>query len=310
MRNAKILDQQIDTLGIKSVLFASYSEYLAPLWAHRFRGYAENRDVWFGAMALDPIRDYVVGPKWWHARSIRAGYSFLHDVFVHHPIDLKSHGAGDIPVTVVPHGEYPMPNPTGTKQELRKRLDVPDGNAVALCYGHLRDNKNLKNSLVSLTHNDRVTLVVAGSDAAPGQMQADAYLKIAQELGVNDRVRWKIGYQSDEDTADLFAAADVLLLPYDKSFVSSSGILHVATPFEIPLVVSCGDGPLGHAVEKYQLGIRMPCSEPKLIANGIRQIQESPIASDWNGFRAEHSYERNAQILVDRITTFHRTPHS
>src|SRR5580658_6587793 len=67
---------------IRNVMLASYSEYAAPLWSYPLRSLARS-GVRFSAMLHDPVRDYVVGPKWWHRRSIRSGYSFLSQAFVH-----------------------------------------------------------------------------------------------------------------------------------------------------------------------------------------------------------------------------------
>lgn len=51
--------------GFRRVLMASYIEYLAPIWAPRLRNLSRSGIV-FGAIVHDPVRDYVVGPSWWH----------------------------------------------------------------------------------------------------------------------------------------------------------------------------------------------------------------------------------------------------
>jgi hypothetical protein len=65
-----------------AVLFACYKEYFAPFWAGPLRRLAKKGIV-LGTIAHDPVRDFVVGPLWWHRWSVRLGYSFMRHVFVH-----------------------------------------------------------------------------------------------------------------------------------------------------------------------------------------------------------------------------------
>ena len=303
LESARTCERVIRQDSHRNVLLASYLEYLAPLWAYRFRR-LERQGVWFGAMALDPVRDYVVGPAWWHRKSIAAGYSFLNDAFVHHPIAIETFSRRQVAVTVLPHGEYPMPAPTQSREAIRARFGIAATDRVLLCYGHLRDNKNLKVSIDAIAKLDRVRLVVAGSEASPGQIQSAWYKEYARKQGVFEKVHWEIGYQSDQATSDLFAMADVALLPYDPSFVSSSGVLHVAVPFKVPLIASCGEGALSKALEEYKLGIRIPSADPLALANAIQAIDSVSKSAKWEEYRKEHTYRRNAELLVERIHAY------
>ena len=65
-----------------AVLFACYKEYFAPFWVGPLRRLAKKGIV-IGTIAHDPVRDFVVGPLWWHRWSVRLGYSFVRHVFVH-----------------------------------------------------------------------------------------------------------------------------------------------------------------------------------------------------------------------------------
>jgi hypothetical protein len=53
-----------------AVLFACYKEYFAPFWAGPLRRLAKKGIV-IGTIAHDPVRDFVVGPLWWHRWSVR-----------------------------------------------------------------------------------------------------------------------------------------------------------------------------------------------------------------------------------------------
>src|ERR1700678_2324990 len=110
---------------IRHVMLASYSEYAAPLWSYQLQGLV-NAGVRFSAMLHDPVRDYVVGPAWWHKWSVRCGYSFLADVFVHEEGDRVEAGIPDhVQITVVPHGPSDFPPPAESRADVRLRLGIP-----------------------------------------------------------------------------------------------------------------------------------------------------------------------------------------
>src|SRR5207302_6200749 len=114
LNNATALARCIRRDDFTHVLFGSYFEYFAPMWAGKLRRLAEDGVV-FGAVVHDPVRDFVLGPLWWHRWSVACGYSFLREAFVHEAIDLDT--ARPMPrlrTTVVPHGIYEFPPATAT----------------------------------------------------------------------------------------------------------------------------------------------------------------------------------------------------
>ena len=105
------------------VLFACYKEYFAPLWVWPLRRLA-RRGVVIGTIAHDPVRDFVVGPLWWHRWSVRLGYSFVRHVFVHDytPVDFGGARPEGIEVHEIPHGPYEVAEPKIGRLEMRRRF--------------------------------------------------------------------------------------------------------------------------------------------------------------------------------------------
>jgi len=105
------------------VLFACYKEYFAPLWVGPLRRLA-RRGVVIGTIAHDPVRDFVVGPLWWHRWSVRLGYSFVRHVFVHNytPVDFGGARPEGIEVHEIPHGPYEVAEPKIGRLEMRRRF--------------------------------------------------------------------------------------------------------------------------------------------------------------------------------------------
>jgi glycosyltransferase involved in cell wall biosynthesis len=301
LANQRRLRQEILKSGFRHVMFDSYSEYLAPIWSNELVK-LRNQGVRFGANILDPVRDHVVGPKWWHRYSVAKGYSFLDEAFVHQQITLDTvNPTPNLTTSVVPHGQYDYPPPKHSKEEMRQLLGIPQDVFVFLSFGHIRDNKNLALVIEALKSVPEVHLLVAGTEASPGQAASSWYQALAAQSGVAERVHWKIGYIADEDVSEIFGAADCLNMTYSASFRSASGILFVAVPLEMPVLVSAGDSPLCSLVDEYSLGLRIKPDSSEAIAAGMNWILFNPAKGRWSDLARDHSYKRAAEIIIDRL---------
>jgi glycosyltransferase involved in cell wall biosynthesis len=71
----------------------------------------------------------VVGPLWWHRWSVRLGYSFVRDVFVHDdtPVDFGGKKPAGIRVHQIPHGPYEVAEPKIGREAMRKKLGLDSG---------------------------------------------------------------------------------------------------------------------------------------------------------------------------------------
>jgi len=301
LKGYALLAKRTRELKCRRVLLASYGEYLAPLWAWRFRKLRRN-GVRFGAVIHDPVRDFVLGPKRWHRWSVSEGYSFLDDGFLHEAINLDTGSRRySIHQTVVPHGPYPFPDATRPRAEVRTELGIPQDAHLFLCFGHLRDGKNLNLILEALCKVPDAWVLVAGTEAGTGHVTSAKYLKQAEQLGVDSRCRWVIGFASPELVADFFEATDFALLTYEARFRSASGVLNVAARYRRPVVASCGESNLATTVQTYQLGpwVEPDCADE--IARGMQELLDQSPAPQWDRYLAENSWERNAKLVIDAM---------
>jgi glycosyltransferase involved in cell wall biosynthesis len=93
-------------------------------------------------------------------------------------------------------------------------------------------------------------LIIAGGDhpSAPGYVK-----RIAERLGNNPHISFT-GYVAEERVAELFAAASLMVMPYDSA-TGSSGVAHMACEYGLPIV--CADIPdFREMAEDEQLAIR------------------------------------------------------
>ena len=285
----------------RHVLFGSYAEYLAPLWAWRLRRLA-SKGVVFGAVVHDPVRDFVVGPLWWHRRSISSAYSFLREAFIHEPVDLDTvRPMPQLCTTVIPHGPLRFPPASKTSEAFRQELAIPQDAQVLLSFGGIRDGKNLDLVLKALKQFPRAFLVVAGKEQSQGQKAAVFYQELAQKMGIADRCRWAIRFVAEEEVGNFFAAADVVLLTYSTKFRSASGVLNATVHFRKPCLASSGQGNLQAVVRNYGLGIWVEPDSEDAIAHGLRELLQEPPTPDWNRYEQENSWSRNAQLVIERM---------
>ena len=295
------LSQAIAATGTRRVLFTTYSEYLAPLWAWRLRIWM-RRGVCFAAVVHDPVRDFVVGPRWWHRLSIAQGYSFLTVALLHAPIQLDTGSPQPALRTgLIPHGPYRYPPQQATAQELRQRLSIPADATLLLSFGHLRNNKNLQLILEAIVQLPQVWLLIAGPEATTGQHPSTHYRQRAERLGVANRCRWQIGYQSPEQVAEHFGAADAVLLTYSAQFRSASGVMHLAAHYRKPVIASAGASALLDAVHGFNLGVVTPPDDAAALLNGIRRFLSDPTTPAWQAYEQANSWDRNAQLVAQAL---------
>lgn len=139
--------------------------------------------------------------------------------------------------TVVPHGVTPDATAApADERDLRRRLELRDGQRVALCVAAVRPHKNqelLVRALPSLP--DDVVVVLAGRR----EPYADQVERTARELGVADRLRLP-GYLSDAELEALWRLADCAVFP-----TRSEGFgLPVLEAMARSLPVACSDIPV------------------------------------------------------------------
>ena len=149
-------------------------------------------------------------------------------------------------------------------------------------------------------------LVVAGRPLEPARPLAD----LARELGVSERVEWRLAFVPEDEVAPLFERAAVAVLPYRR--LDSSGVLATALGYGRPAVVS-DVGSLGPIVREFGAGRVVPpedpaalaaacvelLSEPGALAGAAHGARSARAALTWDAAAAEH--ERvYGEVLAER----------
>lgn len=300
---ARVVACFVRSCGFKVVLFACYHEYLAPFWAMKLRRLAREGVV-IGTIAHDPVRDFVLGPLWWHRLSVRLAYSFVSDIFVHGstPVDTGGAKLKGKSIHNIPHGPYEVPSPCSGRESLRSRWNFTESDKVFLSFGQIRDGKNLDLFLRSMVYApEEVKILVAGAGGGRSQRPPSFYRELAEELGLARRCRWDVRHIPNEEVGELFAVSDVVLLTYRANFHSASGVLNTAVACRKPVLASSGFGPLSEAVENYQLGVLIRPDDVQAIGEGILRILATSSAPQWDRYEQENSWKENAKRVIDAL---------
>ncbi len=298
-RCLRVLEREVLATEKPAVLLDCFREYLAPFWAGRLER-MKRIGIPVGVLLHDPVRDFVVGPRWWHRYSIRKAYLGVSHVFVHdeRKIDYGGLDSSAFQKAVLPHGPYAFPAGRKGRPGMRMELGVPETSRVLLSFGQVRDGKQLDLVLRALASlEEEIILVVAGKADSRSQKPVRYYRKLAAELGIADRCIWCDRYIEEEEVADFFLAADYVLLTYSTKFVSASGVLNIAVHYERPVLASAGNGPLKKAVRDYALGEWAEPENPDSLAEGLRRLFVENRGYEFAAYRKNHSWQNNAAVV-------------
>lgn len=293
LANAQRVAAEISAHRPHAVL-THFSEYLAPFWAWRMRR-LQRTGIHFCSVLHDPVRNHVVGPAWWHARSVNAAFGFLQTVFVHTREAMPV--PKEVEVRWIPHGVYPFPPPTRARTEVRRELEVPEGAKLLTSFGYVRDNKNLDLIIQAIADLPSLYLIVAGSEQGGGNRPLTFYQELARQLGCADRCRWLNRFLSADETANLMNACDLALLVYSRSFVSSSGALGVTTNYQLPCLISSGSRTTEILVRQYSIGVWVKPDDCQAIYAGLLEWMRGDLQPNWAGYAHDNSWARNAELV-------------
>jgi len=133
-----------------------------------------------------------------------------------------------------------------------------------LLFGMIRDYKGLDVllSAMRLPVLSEVNLLIAG-ECYTGAEEVRTLIE-----PLKSRVYWYDKYLPDDDVPQLFAASDLVVLPYKKA--TSTGVLPLAYAAGLPVVVT-NVGGLPDLVTEGETGAIVPPNNPEALANAIHQ---------------------------------------
>ena len=183
-----------------------------------------------------------------------------------------------------------------SREEARKRLGIAA--RMILFFGFVRPYKGLDVaiealSLLGLDFQD-LTLWVSG-EFWEGE---ERYHRLADQLGVADRVRIESGYLPDEDLALRISACDGVVLPYRTA--TGSGVLATAYALNRP-VIATRTGCLQDMVIPGRTGLLCNPGDARSLADAISDFYASEGPQRFAGGIEEANRRFTWDAIVDAI---------
>ena len=166
----------------------------------------------------------------------------------------------DAKITMHPHPIYDQfPQPKGTLLK-RKSLEL-------LFYGFVRPYKGLDDLIaaMALLKGEDIQLTIAG-EFWEGE---DETRRKIQMLDLSDQIELRPHYHSDQETAELFGRADVVVLPYRSA--TGSGVVPIAYHYNKPVIVT-NVGGLPDVVEDGSTGFIVPIEDAGALAGILKNL--------------------------------------
>ena len=192
-----------------------------------------------------------------------------------------------------------MSSGSRTGPSIRPASIEPPAGRTLLFFGLIRRYKGLDVLVRALAEVPDARLVVAGDPLDP----VEPIRALAADLGVADRIEWRLGYLPQEEVDRLMREATLAVFPY-RGGESASGALATALGHGRPAVVS---DVLGELVEEHGAGAVVPREDPGALAAAIRELLDDPVALE-RAFRGTEAARR--ALSWDAIAEAHERLYS
>lgn len=165
--------------------------------------------------------------------------------------------------------------------EARKQLNIAEETHLLLFFGFIRDYKGLKHlirAMPSISRRfDNVKLLIVGDFT--NESEHDSYLKLIADCGVSKQITVVNGYIPDNEVEKFFAAADVVVLPYESA--TQSAIAQLAYAFHKP-VIATNVGGLPEVVIDGKTGFLVESGNDQQLADAVVRFFSENRAGEFS----------------------------
>ena len=192
---------------------------------------------------------------------------------------LAADGIDSRRINVVPHGPLTLPAPPDLAN------DTPRGTSRTrlLFFGKIKPYKGLDVLIEALAAmptdlRDRWQLRVVGEP----YMDVEPLRTVAQQSGIADQIHFDLRFIPDAEIPLLFAAADLLVLPYRQ--IDASGVLMMSLSSGLPIVAS-RLGLFAEVLRDGQHGRLVDPGNPQSLATALGDLIGNPGALPYMGLQ-------------------------
>lgn len=229
--------------------------------------------------------------SWWRALLTRAVMRRASSFVVHTGAD-QANILRDLPhadIAVRPHPIYSQFPAPGTVGRRRRGLEL-------LFFGLVRPYKGLDVLIEAMgrLRGSDVFLTIAG-EFWSGREEIERRI---EALGIEDQIELIPRYVSDAEAADLFARADVVVLPYRSA--TGSGVVALAYHYGKP-VIATRVGGLPDVIVDGETGVLVPPGRPEALVEAISALpaeRAQAMAPAIRDLTAEMTWDNLARVVA------------
>lgn len=226
---------------------------------------------------------------------MRMGGTFaVHDEDIY---ELLSSDAQRNDVVTIPYPIFPIQHVHQSAiDNYRKKLDIPSGDVVLLCFGDTRYDKGVDLAVRAfLKLPSHYHLLIAGKSV---HFSIDDIKDFAKDKSVFNRIHCLDRFIPDDEVSICFGAADLVLLPYRKSFSGQSGPLTLGAGFGKP-IVAARIRSIEKMVLEYSLGTLFEAENVNDMAYAIEHRVKKVAVASTELFQHVHSHEKFIETMTD-----------
>ena len=291
-RLARVLEYPIDVALLLKRVIAENPEILHFQWAampiidyalFRFLKAVDSKLVYTVHNVL-PHRE-----RRWHKSQYALLYKAADRIIAHsHSAKtelLENFSVNPSKVRVIPHGSLFQDAKLIPKEQAKRTLNIVPSQPVILFFGLIKPYKGLDYLIKAFSIIKRdipdARLLIVGKPSEDFSVHED----LIEKLDISESVVVNLSFIRSAEVANYFCAADVVVLPYIKSY--QSGVLLTAYTFGRP-VVATAIGGLAEVVEQGKSGYVVPPRDENKLAEAISHILLDDAKKSQMGDYARH----------------------
>ncbi|WP_421764129.1 glycosyltransferase [Ekhidna sp.] len=165
-----------------------------------------------------------------------------------------------------------LPDPSPATKPATEIQNVTNNKVKILIVGTQTKRKGFDELVKLLKHSPLVLNGIQFQFVGRLSKDTEKYRSFVQAIK-SDTFQWEEGFVTEERMMYNYQNCHYVILPYDKSFNASSGVMAYATSFGKPLI-STTHGCIGYRVKKYEMGMSYNYGDISGLIRILRSIME------------------------------------
>nr|WP_319397839.1 glycosyltransferase [uncultured Carboxylicivirga sp.] len=280
------------------IIFNDFDQLTAIFWGPLFKKLKKKHK--FSIVLHDPDRDAYPGGIKHTKRSMKAIMNVMDVAFFHEQLPEKIYYQ-NFPgyKQTIPHGIYP---PAKLDEKLFEEINqFKQDSQLLVIPGNIRYEKNYQLIIKTLQNIPECKLLIAGAPSS-SSVHIDELKKLSYEYKVDGRIFWLCRYLSESEFTSILEVSDLILLYYQQSFTSQSGILNQIAPLKKNVLISDTSSALTKLAKEFNLGTIAKADSAEFFVKGVKSaIIDKSYKQYWDNYLKYASWDKQAEEIIRSI---------